>query len=153
MVEARPAGCGLFGCGLFWLSLFFSPPSDRSSLPSTMTWAPCPHGVQKNSGLLWTQAKARAHDGYQRACDSCDPRGLFSSKTRGISHVRDRMQPGRPSHIRTNGESIFFCVDSSPFVLAWHFGKPLQSSAVQEGPTSNILAKAGLQAQLGLHSL
>ena len=29
-----------------WLSLFFSPPSDCSSLPSTMTWAPCPHGVR-----------------------------------------------------------------------------------------------------------
>ena len=46
MVETRPAGCGLFGFGLFWLSLFFSPPSDCSSLPSTMTWAPCPHGVR-----------------------------------------------------------------------------------------------------------
>ena len=29
-----------------WVSLFFSPPSDCSSLPSTMTWAPCPHGVR-----------------------------------------------------------------------------------------------------------
>ena len=28
------------------MSLFFSPPSDCSSLPSTMTWAPCPHGVR-----------------------------------------------------------------------------------------------------------
>ena len=27
-------------------TLFFSPPSDCSSLPSTMTWAPCPHGVR-----------------------------------------------------------------------------------------------------------
>ena len=41
MVETRPAGGGLFGFGLFWLSLFFSPPSDYSFLPSTMTWAPC----------------------------------------------------------------------------------------------------------------
>ena len=46
MVETRPVGFGLFGFGLFWLSLFFSPPSDCSSLPSTMTWAPCPHGVR-----------------------------------------------------------------------------------------------------------
>ena len=28
------------------MSLYFSPPSDCSSLPSTMTWAPCPHGVR-----------------------------------------------------------------------------------------------------------
>ena len=28
------------------MSLFFSPPSDCSSLPSTMTCAPCPHGVR-----------------------------------------------------------------------------------------------------------
>ena len=46
MVETRPVGCGLLGFGLCWLSLFFSPPSDCSSLPSTMTWAPCPHGVR-----------------------------------------------------------------------------------------------------------
>ena len=32
--------------GLCLWSLFFSPPSDCSSLPSTMTWAPCPHGVR-----------------------------------------------------------------------------------------------------------
>ena len=28
------------------LSLSFSPPSDCISLPSMMTWAPCPHGVR-----------------------------------------------------------------------------------------------------------
>ena len=34
---------------------FFSPPSDCSSLPSTMTWAPCPHGVRTRGkkGWLW----------------------------------------------------------------------------------------------------
>ena len=52
MVETRPVGCGLFGFGLFWLSLFFSPPSDCSSLPSTMTWAPCPHGVRTRRKLV-----------------------------------------------------------------------------------------------------
>ena len=50
MVETRPVGCGLRSFWLVWfvfvLSLFFSPPSDCSSLPSTMTWAPCPHGVR-----------------------------------------------------------------------------------------------------------
>ena len=37
-----------------------------------------------------------------RAC--CGQKSLFSSKTRGIPHVRDHMQPGWPSHSRTNGE-------------------------------------------------
>ena len=36
--------------GFVWfvvgLSLSFSPPSDCISLPSMMTWAPCPHGVR-----------------------------------------------------------------------------------------------------------
>ena len=43
MVEFRPAGFGVW-FGLVLGSLFLSPPSDCSSLPSTMTWAPCPHG-------------------------------------------------------------------------------------------------------------
>ena len=45
MVESA---CGL-GClvlGWFLGSSFLSPPSVFSSLPSTMTWAPCPHGVR-----------------------------------------------------------------------------------------------------------
>ena len=49
MVETRPVGPGwcCFGCLVWcWVSLFLSPPSDCSSLPSTMTWAPCPHGVR-----------------------------------------------------------------------------------------------------------
>ena len=49
MVETRPLGPGLwcFVCLVWcWVSLFLSPPSDCSSLPSTMTWAPCPHGVR-----------------------------------------------------------------------------------------------------------
>ena len=45
MVETWPVGFGLFGLGCVGF-LFFSPPSDCSSLPSTMTWAPCPHGVR-----------------------------------------------------------------------------------------------------------
>ena len=49
MVETRPVGPGLccFVCLVWcWVSLFLSPPSDCSSLPSMMTWAPCPHGVR-----------------------------------------------------------------------------------------------------------
>ena len=45
MVETRlwAVVCGCFVVGL---SLSFSPPSDCFSLPSMMTWAPCPHGVR-----------------------------------------------------------------------------------------------------------
>ena len=49
MVETRPVGLGLWCLVVLvwcWVSLFLSPPSDCSSLPSTMTWAPCPHGVR-----------------------------------------------------------------------------------------------------------
>ena len=55
MVEtACGLGCLVFGLAfgvLVWFglvlgSLFLSPPSACSSLPSTMTWAPCPHGVR-----------------------------------------------------------------------------------------------------------
>ena len=45
MVEFRPAGLGVW-FGLVLGSSFLSPPSVCSSLPSTMTWAPCPHGVR-----------------------------------------------------------------------------------------------------------
>ena len=59
-------------------------------------------------------------------CDSCDPRGLSSFKTRGVSHVHDHMQSGCPSYIGTNGESIFFSIDSLPGILA-SLSKALQS--------------------------
>ena len=53
MVETRPV---VGGCFVVGFSLSFSPPSDCISLPSTMTWAPCPHGVRtrgkKSSGPL-----------------------------------------------------------------------------------------------------
>ena len=45
MVEFRPAGLGVW-FGLVLGPSFLSPPSVCSSLPSTMTWAPCPHGVR-----------------------------------------------------------------------------------------------------------
>ena len=47
------------------------------------------------------------------------------------------MQPGWPSHIRTNGKSIFFGINSSPFASSRHLGEPLKGSAIQESPTSN----------------
>ena len=54
MVEFRPAGLGVW-FGLVLGPSFLSPPSVCSSLPSTMTWAPCPHGVrtrgEKNSSF------------------------------------------------------------------------------------------------------
>ena len=54
--------------GFVWfvvgLSLSFSPPSDCISLPSMMTWAPCPHGVRtrgkkqtnQNRPEIWVSA-------------------------------------------------------------------------------------------------
>ena len=44
MVETRPVGFWLFVLGC----------ADCSSLPSTMTWAPCPHGV-RTRGKKWYQ--------------------------------------------------------------------------------------------------
>ena len=58
-------GGGVSACGL-WLVLFlfvvglslsFSSPSDCISLPSMMTWAPCPHGVR-------TRGKTISHRAY-----------------------------------------------------------------------------------------
>ena len=61
--KASSGGVGLWavvGCWflLVGLSLPFSPPSDCFSLPSMMTWAPCPHGVrtrEKKGELWWSQ--------------------------------------------------------------------------------------------------
>ena len=93
-----------------------------------------PYGICPGmaSGLPWTRAKARAQTLNEKLRDraSCGQKGLFSSKTRGIPHVRDHMQPGWPSHSRTNGESILFSVDSSPFMPSWHLGKPPKNSAI-----------------------
>ena len=50
--DGGDSACGLWFAvvWLVWfvvgLSLSFSPPSDCFSLPSMMTWAPCPHGVR-----------------------------------------------------------------------------------------------------------
>ena len=63
------------------------------------------------------------------------------------------MWPGWPSHIGTNDESIFFCVDSSPFVLCLASWRASSRQCSPKRPYFLcILAKAGLQAQLGLHS-
>ena len=53
---------------------------------------------------------------YDAALAATKKRVLFSSKTRGVPHVRDHVQPRWQSHSRTNGESILFCIDSSPFM-------------------------------------
>ena len=52
--EERLQDGGDSACGLWFAVVFcllgclcpFSPPSDCFSLPSMMTWAPCPHGVR-----------------------------------------------------------------------------------------------------------
>ena len=60
MVESA---CGL-GClvlGWFLGSSFLSPPSVFSSLPSTMTWAPCPHGVRTRGKKQTYSSSTFAH--------------------------------------------------------------------------------------------
>ena len=60
----------MFGFGLF-LAVSVPPPSVCSSLPSTMTWAPCPHGV-RTRGKKRMQPKKPAHpvSGSCAACES-----------------------------------------------------------------------------------
>ena len=60
-------------------------------------------------------------------------KGLFSSKTRGRSHVRDPTKPGWPSHAWTNGNGISSARTLLPFVFSWLFDKPLRC-AIQESP-------------------
>ena len=54
------------------------------------------------------------------------------------------MQPGWPSHIGTNGESIFFSIESSPFVLAWHFGEPLKAVQSKKALLPMYLSEGGI---------
>ena len=63
---------------------------------------------------------------------------LGTMPTRRPYSWKKNMQPGWPSHSRTDGEGILFRIDTSPFVLSWQFGEPLQGSAIQEGPTPNV---------------
>ena len=104
--------------------------------------SPLPYGICPGAivDLPWTHAKARAQPFNEslRYSTCCSQKGLFSSKTRGVPHVRDHVQPGWPSHNRTNGESILFSIDSSPLVPSWHLGKPTKDSAISEGPTSHL---------------
>ena len=98
---------------------------DVSQLP----YGICPGVIV---GLPWTHAEARAQalNEQLRYSACCSQKGLFSSKTRGAPHVRDHVQPGWPSHSRTNGESILFSIDSSPLMPSWHLGKPTKDSAI-----------------------
>ena len=59
MVETRPLGCGWRLFFVVGLSLSFSPPSDCISLPSMMTWAPCPHGVRTRGKKRSKKGKAK----------------------------------------------------------------------------------------------
>ena len=75
-VEERLQDGGVSACGLgclVWLVLgfsFLSPPSDCFSLPSTMTWAPCPHGVRtrgkKSSHLSKALGRVRIYSTEER---------------------------------------------------------------------------------------
>ena len=64
----------------FWVgflgSSFLSPPSVFSSLPSTMTWAPCPHGVRTRGKKKLCGRKCFCHlSGHEMATLAAyDPR-------------------------------------------------------------------------------
>ena len=79
--------------------------------------------------LPWTHAKARAQtlNEYLRCSTRCNQeKSLVFIQDQGCAHV----QPRWPSHSRTNGESILFCIDSSPFMPSWHLDKPTKDSAI-----------------------
>ena len=78
MVETRPLGCGWLLFLLVGLSLSFSPQSDCISLPSMMTWAPCPHGV-RTRGKKLSQA--------------CDPMTLKLCGSVSVTFLVELRQP------------------------------------------------------------
>ena len=97
MVETRPVGPGLwcFVCLVWcWVSLFLSPPSDCSSLPSTMTWAPCPHGVRTRGKKIRTSL---------RSCEqSAKARLLMYNKAGGVCRTSSElhfMKASRPMRL------------------------------------------------------
>ena len=49
----------------------------------------------------------------------CGQEGITSPKTRDVSYIRDHVEPRRPSHLWTDGKSVFFRINTSPFVSTW----------------------------------
>ena len=79
VVESRPVGWVGFVWFVVGLSLSFSPPSDCISLPSMMTWAPCPHGVRtrgKKERCLDGASKKLllSHATFKRSCHASRPK-------------------------------------------------------------------------------
>ena len=80
------------------MSLFFSPPSDCSSLPSTMTWAPCPHGVRTRGkkslasllNLFATPSDAYTHCKEQHSAKALHPNSRQPGAETLFSNLQSR---------------------------------------------------------------
>ena len=124
MVKTRPVGFWLFVLGCVG-SLFFSPPSDCSSLPSTMTWAPCPHGVRtrgKNTTatMWWRQRTKSRSKGKPRQSECREVRTTKSHRKR-LLHTEVRHVPVEPG-MRISGVEKPSAATSGP--PARHRGQP-----------------------------
>ena len=70
----------MFGFGLVFGSSFLSPPSVFSSLPSTMTWAPCPHGVRTRGKKNSVSAPGCGELGYKAFAECCSLQWVYASE-------------------------------------------------------------------------
>ena len=99
--------------GFVWfvvgLSLSFSPPSDCISLPSMMTWAPCPHGVRTRgkkcaspTSKLTGLSGHSSGGGWQKAHSMAPPLGTFQRRLTVpalrtcVASVKHLLHPGKP---------------------------------------------------------
>ena len=127
MVETRPLGCGWRLFFVVGLSLSFSPPSDCNSLPSMITWAPCPHGVRTRGkkGQKATQPVSRfsmglAHLGLpyvssspgrrnsKRAANWAAMAPQMASKSSMVRLITSRSRSGNATPLKLNSASLLF---------------------------------------------
>ena len=146
--DGGDSACGLFvvrfGLCLWSLffsrSLFFSPPSDCSSLPSTMTWAPCPQGVctRGKSRQVSPQGDFDAQPQLQKGRKQ---EGLSQRRVKGTT----RVSSFSPGSIRHSGVSVvgnFFCVHShhgrDASGAAWLCGMPWKRPFLWHNPFNRL---------------
>ena len=102
--------------------------------PAHYRGSPCPgHGMVWSTST-WSDGCRQAYSLFSRTVGK---RALHYIGR--VPTVRDHVQPRRPSHGRTNGKSIFFCIYSPPFMLAWELDKLTECSAVQKGSAGNVV--------------
>ena len=152
MVETRPVGPGLwcFVCLVWcWVSLFLSPPSDCSSLPSTMTWAPCPHGVRTRGKKKMLSAPIEQRDRCHTAeiqsghsSNGCPKRKTKLRELHSAAGMQSRTQSRTPSkgartfHRRT-------CSRGQRLICAHRFGSSAHTvhggdSSAHTGPFPDV---------------